>query len=80
MTMTWLNIGEMLRVNAVKFGDKECLKDEHRSMTFKEYNERCNRLANAMRDLVSARATGYALCSTTTWSTWRSTAPARRRD
>ncbi len=51
MTMTWLNIGEMLRVNAVKFGDKECLKDEHRSMTFKEYNERCNRLANAMRDL-----------------------------
>jgi acyl-CoA synthetase (AMP-forming)/AMP-acid ligase II len=41
----------MLRVNAVKFGDKEALKDERRSLTFKEYNERANRLANAMMDL-----------------------------
>ena len=49
--MTWLNIGEMLTVNAVKFGDKEALKDERRSMTFREYNDRANRLANAMRDL-----------------------------
>ncbi len=49
--MTWMNIGDMLRVNATKFGDKEALKDERRSLTFKEYNERANRLANAMMDL-----------------------------
>ncbi len=49
--MTWLNIGEMLTVNATKFGDKEAVKDEHRSLTFREYNERANRLANAMMEL-----------------------------
>ena len=49
--MTWMNIGDMLRVNATKFGDKEALKDERRSLTFKQFNERANRLANAMMDL-----------------------------
>ena len=49
--MTWLNIGEMLKVNAVKFGDKEAVKDERRSLTFKEFNERACRLANAMMEL-----------------------------
>ena len=49
--MTWLNMGEMLRVNAVKFGDKEALKDERKSLTFREFNDRATRLANAMMDL-----------------------------
>jgi acyl-CoA synthetase (AMP-forming)/AMP-acid ligase II len=49
--MTWLHIGEMLRVNAVKFGDKEALKDANRSMTFREYNDRACRLANALTGL-----------------------------
>ncbi len=49
--MTWMTMGDMLRVNAEKFPDKIAVKDERRSMTFKELNERANRLANAMRTL-----------------------------
>ena len=47
----WLNIGEILRVNAVKFADKMALKDARRRMTFREYNERSCRLANALLGL-----------------------------
>lgn len=49
--MTWLTMGDILRVNAKKFPDKIAVKDEKRSMTFKELNERACRLANAMRTL-----------------------------
>ena len=44
----WLNAGDMLRVNAVKYADKEAALDKYRSMTFKEWNERVNKLGNAM--------------------------------
>ena len=44
--MTWLNIGEMIRVNAAKYPDKLALKDIRRQLTFKEYDIRTNRLAN----------------------------------
>ena len=44
----WLHIGDVLRVNAQLFPDKEGAADLYRSLTFKEWNERCNRLANAL--------------------------------
>ncbi|NOQ53868.1 MAG: AMP-binding protein, partial [Thermoplasmata archaeon] len=50
-TMTWMTMGDILRVNAKKYPDKIAVKDETRSMTFKELNERACRLANAMRTL-----------------------------
>ncbi|MGQ9582260.1 MAG: AMP-binding protein [Thermoplasmatota archaeon] len=47
----WLNIGEILRVNASKFPEKRALKDARRELTFREYNERSCRLANALLGL-----------------------------
>ncbi len=44
----WLHIGEVLKNNATLFPDKEGVADLHRSLTFREWNERCNRLANAL--------------------------------
>ncbi len=44
--MTWLNIGEKVRVNAAKYPDKLALKDARGQLTFKEYDERTNMLAN----------------------------------
>ena len=47
----WLNLGEILRVNAGKFHGKMCLKDAERSFTFDEVNSRVNRLAQGFLDL-----------------------------
>jgi len=44
--MTWLNIGEIISVNAAKYPKKLALKDRRRQLTFKELNERTNKLAN----------------------------------
>ncbi len=49
--MTWLTIGEAVRVNAKKYPDKLALKDAKRSLTFKQFNERTDRLANALTSL-----------------------------
>ena len=46
----WLTVGDILRVNAELFPDKEGAADLYRSLTFKQWNERCNRLANALAD------------------------------
>ena len=47
----WLNAGEILRINAHLVPDKLGAKDLARSMTFKEWNERSCRLANALLGL-----------------------------
>ncbi len=52
----WLNIGEIMRVNAEKFGDKMAVKglavkDGFNELSFKEYNEKSCRLANAWLDM-----------------------------
>lgn len=52
----WLNIGEIMRVNADKFGDKMAVKglavkDGFSELSFKEYDERGCRLANAWLDM-----------------------------
>jgi acyl-CoA synthetase (AMP-forming)/AMP-acid ligase II len=49
--MTWLNMGEMLKVNAKKFGDKLAVKDIRRQLSFKEYNTRVNKLATAWKKM-----------------------------
>jgi acyl-CoA synthetase (AMP-forming)/AMP-acid ligase II len=46
--MTWLNIGEIINVNAHKYPDKLALKDARRMLTFSEFNERTNKLANGI--------------------------------
>jgi len=47
----WLNMGEILRVNAGKFRGKMCLKDAERSFTFEEIDSRVNRLAQGLLEL-----------------------------
>ena len=47
----WLNLGEILRVNAGKFPGKMCLKEADRSFTFKEINSRVNRLAQGFLEM-----------------------------
>ncbi|MBU1274864.1 MAG: AMP-binding protein [Proteobacteria bacterium] len=44
----WLTVADILRVNAIKYPDKEGAADMHRSLSFKQWNERCCRLANAL--------------------------------
>ncbi|MFX0117343.1 MAG: class I adenylate-forming enzyme family protein [Candidatus Hodarchaeota archaeon] len=49
--MSWLNMGEMLHVNAHKFPNKMALKDAKGEVTFQELDLRTNRLANALLNL-----------------------------
>ena len=44
----WLTVADILRVNAAKIPDQEGAADLYRSLTFKQWNERCCRLANAL--------------------------------
>ena len=43
----WMNLGQILPVNAKKFPEKTAFKDSTRSFTFRQFNERVNRLSNA---------------------------------
>ena len=47
----WLPVSDILRMNAILYPDKMGAKDLYRSMTFKEWNERSCRLANALLGL-----------------------------
>jgi acyl-CoA synthetase (AMP-forming)/AMP-acid ligase II len=60
----WLNMGEILKVNSQKFGDKLALKDEKRQLTFSEYNSRSCRLANGLIDMGLNKGDRLAVIST----------------
>ena len=47
----WLSAGDVLRMNAMLYPDKMGAEDLYRSMTFKEWNGRSCRLANALLKL-----------------------------
>ena len=47
----WMTVKDVLRVNAFKWPDKIGAKDLYKSYTFKEWNERSCRLANALADM-----------------------------
>jgi acyl-CoA synthetase (AMP-forming)/AMP-acid ligase II len=44
----WLNLGQVLKVNARKFPNKVAVKDANRAFTYPELNRRVNRLANSL--------------------------------
>jgi acyl-CoA synthetase (AMP-forming)/AMP-acid ligase II len=44
----WLNLGQILKVNAKKFPETIALKDATRSLTYPELNRRVNQLANSL--------------------------------
>ncbi|MCX8023464.1 MAG: AMP-binding protein [Syntrophorhabdaceae bacterium] len=47
----WITAKEVLKVNAYKWPNKVGAKDLYREFTFKEWNERACRLANALSDM-----------------------------
>ena len=51
MLVKWLNLGQILPVNAKKFPNKVAFKDAKRELTFPEYNSRSNKLANGLLKL-----------------------------
>ncbi|MGC8494648.1 MAG: class I adenylate-forming enzyme family protein [Syntrophobacteraceae bacterium] len=44
----WLNLGQHFKVNAKKYPDKPVLKDQNRSFTYRQANERVNRLSDSL--------------------------------
>jgi acyl-CoA synthetase (AMP-forming)/AMP-acid ligase II len=44
----WLNLGQILKVNAKKFPHTVALKDRERSFTYPEVNQRVNKLAHSL--------------------------------
>ncbi len=51
MAGNWLNLGEMIAVNAEKYPNTVCMMDINRSYTYPEVDIRINKLANAMLGL-----------------------------
>lgn len=52
MTLSkWMNVGTVLKMNALNYPNKLGCQDKYRSFTFKQWNERSCRLANALLDL-----------------------------
>jgi acyl-CoA synthetase (AMP-forming)/AMP-acid ligase II len=55
MSANWINLGEIYSLNARKWPSAIVLKDAGRSFTWKESEERCNRLASALLGLGLAK-------------------------
>lgn len=47
----WMHIGTVLKMNAFNYPNKLGCQDKHKNITFKEWNERSCRLANALKDM-----------------------------
>lgn len=47
----WMHIGTILKMNAINYGDRLGCQDKRRSFTFREWNERSCRLANALTSI-----------------------------
>ncbi|MFX1506121.1 MAG: class I adenylate-forming enzyme family protein [Promethearchaeota archaeon] len=48
MTLKWLHLGEIVRINAFKHPDRLAVKDINRSLTNKKFDKRTNKLANGL--------------------------------
>ena len=44
----WMNLGQMLKINARHFPSTTALKDKDRSFTYPETNRRVNRLSHSL--------------------------------
>jgi fatty-acyl-CoA synthase len=60
LTNNWLTAKDVLRVNAFKYASKIGIKDLNKEYTFKEWNERSCRLANALTDLGMKKGDRFA--------------------
>lgn len=57
----WLPVGEVIRVQAINNPTKEAIADKFKRYTFKEWDERSNRLANALTDLGLGHGDRFAI-------------------
>lgn len=57
----WLPAGTVMRVQALNIPTKIAVKDKFRQLTFKEWNERSNRLANALTSLGVGKGDKFAV-------------------
>jgi fatty-acyl-CoA synthase len=46
----WMNVGTILKMNALNYPDKLGCQDKYKSFTFREWNERACRLSNALSE------------------------------
>ncbi|NMB35143.1 MAG: AMP-binding protein [Firmicutes bacterium] len=51
MISKWMHAGTVLKMNALNYPDKLGCEDKNKSFTFKEWNERACRLANALTNM-----------------------------
>mgnify|MGYP006301790253 FL=1 len=47
----WMHAGTVLKMNAINYPDKLGWQDKNQEFTFKKWNERSCRFANALTDL-----------------------------
>lgn len=59
----WNTIGTVLKMNAINFPEKTGWMDRNRSFTFREWNERACRFANAMSSIGSGHSSRIAVIS-----------------
>lgn len=60
-TVQWLTAKDVVKVNAVKWPAKTAVKDLYRSYTFKQWNERSCRLANALAGMGMNKGDRFAV-------------------
>ena len=57
----WMTAKDVLRVNAFKWPDKIGIKDLYKARTFKEWDDRSCRLANALADMGMKKGDRFAV-------------------
>jgi acyl-CoA synthetase (AMP-forming)/AMP-acid ligase II len=57
----WLNLAEMIKINAKKFPNHIALKDKDRSFTYPEFNKRVNKLAHSLLSLGLKKGDKFAV-------------------
>ncbi len=59
----WMHVGTVLKMNALNYPDKLGCQDKYKSFTFKEWNERSCRLANALPEIGVSNGERVAILS-----------------
>ncbi len=65
----WLHAGDVVKMHAINYPDKVAIKDKFRQATFKEWEERANRLANALSDFGVKKGDRFAILAYN-WTEW----------
>jgi acyl-CoA synthetase (AMP-forming)/AMP-acid ligase II len=59
----WMDVGTVLKMNAVNYPDKLGWQDTAREFTYKEWNDRANRVANGLNDMAVRFKDTFAVIS-----------------